>query len=107
MADVGEDKGKKPKAKKSSKKNSNFIIIVHPSTILLFPNFMSPNPNEVDNYPLAMEWILEPLSASAKKFKDRAFETRIKDNMTIAGISKLMIGSPLTTPEELSNSFLH
>ena len=38
--------------------------------------------------------------AEAQDFKDGAFEGKVKDDMRIAKVFKILVGSPLTTPAE-------
>jgi hypothetical protein len=64
---------------------------VHPSVILSFPDITDPRPDEVDNYPLVMDWIWGELSEQAKRFKNGAFKDRIKDTMTIRKVFKILM----------------
>jgi hypothetical protein len=64
---------------------------VHPSVILSFPDITDPRPDEVDNYPLVMDWIWDELSEKAKLFKNGAFKDRIKDSMTITKVFKVLM----------------
>jgi hypothetical protein len=74
--------------------NSHLLAIitpVHPSVILSFPDITDPRPDEVDNYPLVMDWIWDELSEKAKSFKNGAFKDRIKDSMTITKVFKVLM----------------
>ncbi|KAL5313818.1 hypothetical protein ACEPPN_018241 [Leptodophora sp. 'Broadleaf-Isolate-01'] len=91
---------KKPKAKKKQTAKDRMVTPVHPSTLLAFPDITKPHPDEIDNYPLIMDYLAKSLIADAKEYKNSAFKARITEKTDVSKIFKLLIGSNLTTPDE-------
>ncbi|KAG4432056.1 hypothetical protein IFR05_012470 [Cadophora sp. M221] len=90
----------KTKAKKKQTAKDRMVTPVHPSTLLAFPDITRPPPDEIDNYPLVMDYLAKSLITQAKEYKNGAFKVRITEKTDISKIFKLLIGSSLTTPDE-------
>ena len=76
------------------------IVFVHPSEILNDPDKTDPHPDEVDNYPRVMKYLRDSLFSYAKKYKQGAFNDRLKPTMTMQKVFKILVGSTLTKPAE-------
>jgi hypothetical protein len=65
-----------------------------------FPDLRDSRPDEVDNYPPVLDWLRKELLEHVKHYKKGAFKDCVKITIGVPKISKLLIGSPLTTPAE-------